>query len=156
MYYAIDWSFGRPMLHTWWNSVAAIDFALLAAHGAAIQVEAPSGVRLPHPFVPSTGLRWRNKPPTIAMTAHGTEVGEQVSIFGRVRLAVQAVGVHLEIPSTEAFASRAFHGAAVCGFPADPIHERIRMRVVHVRGLFVCHVRSVARMEDPVNLYYSF
>ena len=88
MYYAIDWSFGRPMLHTWWNSVAAVDFALLAAYGAAVQVETPSGVRFPFPLMPRAGFLGRNKPPTIAVAAHGTEVGEQVPVFGRVRLAM--------------------------------------------------------------------
>jgi len=155
MYYAVKWSFGRPMLQTWWNSVAAVDFALLAAYGAAVQVETPSGIRFPHPFMPRTSLQGRNKPPTIAMTAHGTEVGEQVPIFGRVFLPVQAVGVHLEIPAAKSLAPWAFHSGAVCGFLADPIHKRIRMRVVHVGGLFVCHVSSVARMEDPVKDYFS-
>lgn len=124
--------------------IAAVDFALLAAYGAAVQVEAPSGIRFPYPFVSSTGLRGRNKPPTIAMTAHGTEMGEQVSIFGSVRLAMQAVGVHLEIPTAESLAPWAFYSGAVCGFLADPIHESIGMRVVHVLGWCVCHVVILA------------
>jgi len=95
-----------------------------------------------------------NIAPSIAMAAHSPKMHELVPIFGCVRrICGHLVGIDLQIPSTETLASRTFFGATVGRFLVVPIHERIRMRVVHESWLFVCHVGSVARIEDPVNLY---
>jgi len=155
MYYAAKRSFGLPLLQTWWNSVAAVNVAGLLAVNAFVSIETPTQILDPFPIVSSAGLGGTHITPTIAMAAHGAEVGEQVPIFGRVFLPVQGIGIQQQIPSAKALAPWTFLGATVCGFLVNPIHERIRMRVVHVGRLFVCHVSSVARMEDPVKDYFS-
>lgn len=63
-------------------------------------------------------------------------------VLGRVGVVMETVGIQLQIPSTVALAHRAGLGVAVGRLHDRPIHERIRMRVVHVRLVLVGHSDS--------------
>jgi hypothetical protein len=110
---------------------------------AFVPVEAATEVLNPLPIVPLTSLLGTHIAPTIAVSADTAEVGKLVTIFGRILFPVQGIAVQRKIPTTVAFAARAFHSATIGRFFVNPVHERIGMSVVHVLGWCICHHATI-------------